>query len=114
MFGFGYEFVSDAGKFSGRWRATPLCWKFINCDDFGRQIVGKLRSDQNQIRRRVVRVEMNKIFEHGERLVLGGVRQTSARTRPAPPVKISTFTIQRRARIGLAQHAKELAQLMPP
>ena len=110
VFGLGCEFVPDAGKFSGRRGAPPQGWKIIDSDAFGRQIVRNSGSDQNQIRRGIVRVEMNKIFQHGQGLVFGGVRQTSARTRPAPAVKKSTFTIERGARIRLAQHAIDLPQ----
>jgi len=64
--GLGYKFVSDAGKFSGRRRTPPCGWKVIDYDHLGRQIVGKFRSDQDQIRRRVVRVEPDERgTEHG-------------------------------------------------
>src|SRR5271170_6274916 len=99
MFGLGRTIVADAGKFSGSRGVPPRRWKILGCDDFGRQIVRKFSRDQNQIRRRVVGVEMDEIFEHGEGLVLGGVGETSSRTRPAPTIKISTFTIQGRSRI---------------
>jgi hypothetical protein len=110
MFGFGHEFVSDAGKFSGRRGPPPGRWKIIDGDNLGWQIVGKFSGDQNQIGRRVARVEMNKIFKHGQGLVFGGVGETSSRARPAPTVKISTFTIQGRARKRFAQHAIDLPQ----
>lgn len=95
VFGLRCKFISDVGKFGGRGGVSPRRWKIIDCDDFGRQIARKFSRDQNQIRRSVVGIEMNEIFEHRQRLVLGGVRETSSRTRPAPAVKISTFTIQR-------------------
>lgn len=110
MFGRGYKFVADAGQFCGRRRAPPQRWKIIGCDNLGRQIIGKFSSDQDQIRRRVARIEVNKIFQHRQRLMLGGVSETSSHARPAPTVKISAFTIQWRARVRLAQHAIDVPQ----
>jgi len=80
VFRLGHEFVSEAGQFGGRRGPPPRRWKIFDCDLLGRQIVRKFSSNQNQIRRRVARVEMNKIFQHCQGLVLRGVRQTSART----------------------------------
>src|SRR5271154_2921433 len=99
MFGLGRTIVADAGKFSGSRGVPPRRWKILGCDDFGRQIVRKFSRDQNQIRRRVVGVEMDELLGEGGGWVRGVVGETIPRPRPAPAVKISTFTIQWRARI---------------
>jgi len=96
-----------------------LGWKFVHRDSLCRQIVGDLGGEQNQVRGRVIGVEMNKVLQHRQGLMFGSVRETSAWARPAATVTIGAFAIEGRTRIGLAQHAIDLfrtslAQLIPP
>ena len=67
------KFVSDAGEFSGSRGAAPVGWKVIRNDALLRQIAWDLGSNQNQILRCVVGVEVDKVFQHRQRLMLGGV-----------------------------------------
>lgn len=73
------EFISYARQFRRRGGAAPVSRKFVHSDSFARKIIGNLRSDENQIRGRVVGLKMDKVFQHRQRLVFRSVGETSAR-----------------------------------
>src|ERR1700691_5763312 len=114
MRGLARKFVSKAGGFSRCRRAPPVRRKVIYSDALARQILRDLGGHQNQIRRRVGGVKVNKILQHRQRLMFGSVSKTSPGVRPSATVAISSFTIERRPGVGLAQYAIDLPHLDPP
>ena len=100
--------VSNPGNFRRCRGASPVRGKVLGRNSLPGHAVGNFRCDQDQVRRRVVGVQMNKVFQHRQRLMLGRVRETSSRARPASAIAIAAFSVERRARISLAQHAVNL------
>ena len=88
--------------------------QFAQCHSLTGDFFRDVRYGKNQVLRRILGIEMNEIFQHGEGLVLGSTGEASAWTRPSPAVAISAFAIEGGARIGCAQHTKHCTQLMPP
>lgn len=65
-----YEFIANRCQFRRSWSLTPTRRKLFCADFSTRNIVWNLGSHQNQIRRRVIRREVDEIFQHRQRLML--------------------------------------------
>ena len=78
VFGLAHKFVADPGELSRPRGAAPVRWEFFYRDAFGRQIGRNFGSDQNQVGRRFVGVEVDKVLQHRQGLVFGSVSETSA------------------------------------
>jgi len=59
------EFVSPARKFRRRRRVAPVGWQIISADLFPPKVVRNPGHRQHQIIRRVFRVKVHEILEHG-------------------------------------------------
>lgn len=62
--------VTDAGKLGRRSRIAPVCGELRNLDPLRLHLGGDLRHGKHEVFRRVIFIEMNKVFEQGQRLVL--------------------------------------------
>lgn len=109
-----HEFLTDAGEFGGSGRGAPAGREIVWAEVNAREMIGNLGGDEDDIGRSVVGVEVHKVFEHRQRLVLGGVGEASAWAGPAAAIPIRSFAIEGVAREGLAQHAINERQLIPP
>jgi len=73
------EFIAEAGERRRGGGFAPVGRQIGEFDRFARQVVGKFADGENKIVGRIVLIQVNEIFEHGQRLVLGGIAEARAR-----------------------------------
>ena len=88
--------------------------QFIDSHSLSGHFFGNLSRGQDQVSGRVLWIEMDKVFQHGQGLVFRSIGETRTWVRPPPAVAVRTFSIKWSARVCRAQHAKHWVQLMPP
>lgn len=62
--------VAEVSEFRRRCGIAPVCRKLRSFDSLCRQLVRKLRCGEYEVRRRIILIKMNKVFEQSQRLVL--------------------------------------------
>ncbi len=75
-----HKLVADLGELRRRRGFPPIRRHLASLNSLPRNTVRDIRRGQYQVIRSVFRVKMNKIFQHGERLVFGSVGQARSRT----------------------------------
>ena len=85
--------ISASSGGAGLWR--QLDGNLLRRNGNARNAVRDLRRDHHQIVRRLVRIDMDKVFDHGQREMGGRVRKTSTWARPASAEKIRALSVQR-------------------
>lgn len=108
------EFIAEVGELGRRRGIAPVCRQVVESDLLSGQIVRDFRNRQYKISRGIVLIEMDKILQHGEGLMLRCVAEADSGTRPAPAVAIRSLAVERSASIRLAQDSTNSSQLIPP
>lgn len=102
MFSLLHEDIAELRESWRRCSFTPICRQTAGSNLLPAQILREFRYRQDQIRGRIVLVEVDKILQHGQRLMFGGIAEASARAGPTSTVKISSFAVEGIAGIGSA------------
>lgn len=89
------EPVADLCEFSRRRTLAPVSWELFRGDRRARDRFRDLRHDNHEVLGQVLSVNVDKILDHCEREVLGGVRQARAHARPAPAKTVPTLSVER-------------------
>ena len=89
-------------------------WEFTHPDPFPPQVVRDICCGEQQVRGRVICVQMDEILEHRQRFVFRGVADAGPGTRPPSTITISALTVERRVRVRAAEDPVNSCQLIPP
>jgi hypothetical protein len=114
LFTFFHKLIPESGEHGWSGSIAPVLRKRGQRNAVATRRVGHIGRSQQQVFRRIAGIEMNEIFQHGERRVLRGVAEPRATARPRSAVAVRALTVERRVGIGFAQNAIEASQLIPP
>jgi hypothetical protein len=108
------EVVADLRKIRRRRCRTPRPRQSRTRQGHPGNAVGHFSANHHKICRWIVRVDVDKVFENGQRKMLGRVKQAYSRTRPAAPKAVGALTIEGPFGIGLSEYSVNGRQLRPP
>ena len=102
-----HELIAPGREFCWRRIFSPIGGQVRDRDTLRNQVLRHVSYSENEIGWRIILIEMDEIFEHGQRLMFGGVAEARSGAGPAPAVTIGAFAVKRSVRVGLTQHAIE-------
>ena len=108
------KFISESRELGRCCGFPPVCRQVADFKLLSGQIIRNFRNRQHEITGRIVLIKMDKILQHGERLMFRCVAEADSRTRPPPAVPVRSLAIEGAASVGPAQDSVNSAQLIPP
>lgn len=112
--GGSHKIIANSGETGRRWNSTPVRWQSL-CGYCGPgDTVRNISLDYDKILGRIVRIDVHKVLDHGERQVFRRVGEADANTGPAPAKTIRALSIERFFRKGFAKDSVDARQLTPP
>jgi hypothetical protein len=78
-FRFLHEVIANLSEPRRRGSCSPAGRQVRGFQSLTGYVIGNVRCGQHQVVRRVLRIQMHKIFQHGERLMFGRVGHTRSR-----------------------------------
>ena len=98
----GYKLIAEPGELRGGGAIPPVCRQFADVNTLSGHILRNVGNGQNQIAWRIVLVEVDEVFQHGQRLMFRGVAEANAGTGPASTIAVGPFSVEWSAGVCLA------------